>query len=211
MPNLGELILVAVVGLFVLYLRSYVQEKGKNLATKEDFQKLLDQTRQLTSETEQIKARISHQLWDRQATITLKRDMYFRLLSAIGELKKALVEQKGLEVLRRTRDLADAKYALDLQAKRAESNTKFDQAVTELVRAANIAPLVIPDHAYAALERYVISVAEIPRGENVDIVVNLEQQLQALERTTLELIAEARKDLGIPQSTNPLTPKDVPL
>ena len=53
-------ILAFVVGVFSwTFLPSYMREKGKNLATKEDIQELARQTAVLTQTTKEIEARIS--------------------------------------------------------------------------------------------------------------------------------------------------------
>jgi hypothetical protein len=54
-----ELLLVFVVAGGGAYLGSYLREKGKNLATREDIEKI-------TLITEQTKAEISRQLWEIQ-------------------------------------------------------------------------------------------------------------------------------------------------
>jgi len=52
------LIIVAVVGFISSYFGSYAQRKAQNLATKEDFQHLLDQNKETTRATEEIKSEI---------------------------------------------------------------------------------------------------------------------------------------------------------
>ena len=57
------------------YLGSYLMKKGENLATKEDFNDLKDQTRQLTQATKEIESRIDDQVWNQQRQWELKRDI----------------------------------------------------------------------------------------------------------------------------------------
>jgi hypothetical protein len=47
------------------YLPAYAKEKGKNLATHEDIQKLVDQVKAVTLATKKIEAEISSGVWDR--------------------------------------------------------------------------------------------------------------------------------------------------
>jgi hypothetical protein len=64
---------------------SYLEEKGKNLATHEDIQKLVDQVR----ETEKVKAEITDNVWDRQQRWIFKQAMYRELLESLNSLYQA--------------------------------------------------------------------------------------------------------------------------
>ena len=51
-------VVVAIAGFLSSYLGTYLQAKGRNLATKEDFRQLLDQTKETTKATEEIRSEI---------------------------------------------------------------------------------------------------------------------------------------------------------
>lgn len=65
------------------YFGAYLKKKGENIATKEDFNDLKEQTRQLTHATKEIEARISDESWDRQRGWELKRDLLLRMVVAM--------------------------------------------------------------------------------------------------------------------------------
>src|ERR1700722_6155654 len=67
------------------YLGSYLETKGKNLATHEDIMKLVDQVR----ETEKVKAEITDNVWDRQQRWTAKHALYRELLESLDNLYEA--------------------------------------------------------------------------------------------------------------------------
>ncbi|HZY31949.1 MAG TPA: hypothetical protein VFF86_09960 [Candidatus Methylomirabilis sp.] len=48
---------------FGAWLGSYLREKGKHLATREDIGEIVEQLRQTTKATEEIKAQVSSELW----------------------------------------------------------------------------------------------------------------------------------------------------
>jgi hypothetical protein len=73
-----ELVLVFVIAGAGAYLGSYLREKGKNLATREDVERI-------TRTTEEIKAEISGQMWEVQTRWSFKRDLYIRLLEGLGD------------------------------------------------------------------------------------------------------------------------------
>jgi hypothetical protein len=67
------------------FFNSYSNEKGKNLATKEDIA-------QLTKIAEGIKAEISDEVWDRQEQWKLKRDSIQNAVIALHDMESALTE-----------------------------------------------------------------------------------------------------------------------
>jgi len=80
---IGAVIFVAVVA--GVLLGAYARQKGKNLATKEDFGELLAQVKRTTEETENIKERISRSHWVKKKRWDLKHDLYFRIIENIGQ------------------------------------------------------------------------------------------------------------------------------
>jgi hypothetical protein len=85
------------VGLFLLplagaYFGAYLKRKGENLATHEDLDKLVAQVAAVTETTENIKAAISDDMWDRQKQWEMRRDIVFEVIRALGQLDNALPE-----------------------------------------------------------------------------------------------------------------------
>lgn len=74
------------------FLGAYLKEKGKNLATHEDLDKLVAQMTAVTQTTESIKAAISDDVWDRQKQWEMKRDALFEVVRTLGSLDDALLE-----------------------------------------------------------------------------------------------------------------------
>jgi hypothetical protein len=69
------------------YLKSYAEEKGRLLATKEDIENVLIQVRAVTRETAAIQAEISGGLWLQQWHLAQKRDSYARLIDALENIQ----------------------------------------------------------------------------------------------------------------------------
>lgn len=67
---------------------AYLKRRGENLATKADFEVLLDQVRQQTRETEQIKSEMARAGWVHQRRWDLKCELYWRLLETLEEIKQ---------------------------------------------------------------------------------------------------------------------------
>ena len=75
-------------GYFGAFLNSYSKTKGKNLATHEDIDKLVDEVRAVTTATKQIEAKISNEVWDRQKRWELTRDAVLQTLKALSEVRE---------------------------------------------------------------------------------------------------------------------------
>jgi hypothetical protein len=71
-----------VLGLFAKSLRAYSEEKGRNLATKEDIA-------ELTKTAKEIEAKIGDQVWGRQKQWELKRDTLLETVQSIAMFKSA--------------------------------------------------------------------------------------------------------------------------
>src|SRR6266478_6625763 len=70
---------------FTTVFDAYTGERAKLLAQFHNLDRLIEQTEKLAATTEAIKAEFQHKVWETQTTLTLKRDIYTRLLEAIGE------------------------------------------------------------------------------------------------------------------------------
>ena len=79
--------LVIIIGILVLYLRSfssaYATEKGKNLATHEDIDKVVEQVHAVTKTQEAIKAEISAIVWGKQRRWELQQQVVLELLKPL--------------------------------------------------------------------------------------------------------------------------------
>jgi len=73
------------------FLKSYLSKKGENVATHQDIEKLVDQMKAVTQATEEIKAEISDQVWNRQRLWELKRDTLLATSRSLAAFKSALI------------------------------------------------------------------------------------------------------------------------
>lgn len=97
------------------WAQAYTGEKGKNLARKEDLEKILTEVKAVTATTEAIKADVSGALWVRQIHWNQKRDLYFEVMKLIAELAEAY-HRAGAELesgSMSTEDLHGLHYRLD--------------------------------------------------------------------------------------------------
>jgi hypothetical protein len=72
------------------FLAGYLKKKGENLATREDINELLKHVAAVTQTTKAIEAKISNDMWDRQARWSIKRDALFEVTRELASLMYAL-------------------------------------------------------------------------------------------------------------------------
>ena len=175
---------LALVGV-VWYLRNYIAEKAKNLATKED-------VRELTHETEAIKTQFSQEAWHRQTTWTLKREWYFRFLETVGSINRALRDYYLWESHRR--NFIGVTTEIDQKAKAALD--RFDELNAELTTLSHVAPVVVSGKALKLLEHYSAGSQE-SGGPKKDALEGAESKLALFQKLAQRMILVAKADLGV--------------
>lgn len=78
------------------YFGGYFKKKGENLATHDDIEDLVDQTRALTQTTKEIEAKIEDQVWDRQRHWEMKKEALADLLRATADFEQAIIETPNI-------------------------------------------------------------------------------------------------------------------
>lgn len=110
------------------YLGAYLRKKGENLATHEDIERLLDQVRKVTTTTEQIKAEISSDVWDRQRQWELKREMIIEVSKAISDVEEGLLTLGSVTRVMKSDDDEWKQPFYDATQKWRKASATFDTA-----------------------------------------------------------------------------------
>jgi hypothetical protein len=121
-------ILAFVAGLFTwAFLPSYMREKGKNPATREDVQELATQTKILAQTTKEIEARISVSVWSKQQRWDIQKTA---LLDSLKELATA-----ETFLVRLVQTFVDTKdQPPGWQIRRKEANEKYAERLNNFWR-----------------------------------------------------------------------------
>ena len=90
MENLAWVLLAAIASGFGGYFGSYLNKKGENLATKEDFKDLKDQTAELARATKEIEAKIDDKVWNRQRQWELKKEIFIEATRSVAKADETL-------------------------------------------------------------------------------------------------------------------------
>jgi hypothetical protein len=88
--DIGWMAITALVAGGGAYLGSYLKKKGENLATHEDIDKLVKDVATVTQTTKEIEAKISNEVWERQAKWSIRRDALFEVTRELASLMYAL-------------------------------------------------------------------------------------------------------------------------
>src|SRR5271155_3103012 len=118
MEHLAGIVLTGIVAGIGAYIGAYLKKKGENLATHEDFQKLLAELKVTTEATKVIEARISIGVWSQQQRWDVQKTA---LLESLKELATAEAFLFGLVYT--FRDTTDHSHD-DWAERRKEANEK---------------------------------------------------------------------------------------
>lgn len=171
------------------YLGSYLREKGRNLATREDLNGVLTQLRETTRTTEEIKTHFSGALWVEQARWDLKRDLYYRLLENLDETKRSI--RNLLDVFQSWPD-SDA-LQQEWERKQARAEERLDRALAEIHRARAVSAIVLSDQALEVLDE--LYRARKPTGRAEEADEWLEHEVAATNKAYALLVEAAKRDL----------------
>ena len=183
-------LLGAVAGYIGHFFISYAQTKGKNFATKEDFNELLEQIRQTTRETESIKQAITTESWRRNKRWELTERYYTELLESLTKLQTTLSERADYFVhpgSEHREDLAENEH---YQTQAYLGNEAY--ARIELIRGP--AALVVSEAAQTALEDLSRNYWHIEQDAmcQADFV---NDAFKLVSETFTRILEEARRDI----------------
>lgn len=174
--NLATLFAVALIAGVGAYSGSYLREKGKNLATREDIDRVV-------RKTEDIKAEITGDLWERQNRSMFKRDIYVRLLENLGVASMALDR------------LYDAATIYPNSEERwiAGQREKLTTALEEIHRATGVAAVILNMDAITALARLEAELAKADHAESY--FKHVSDRLEAVKDAYTHIQRAAKTDL----------------
>ncbi len=171
---------------------AYAGERAKLLAQFHNLDKLVEQTARLTETTTLIESRVSYGLWDRQMRWGFKRDIYIRLMEALGERLDVEGHNKLLEQIRRRGSTDRALFG----AERDKAMTRAQDVQARLVRAACVGPLVISADSHQVLIETNAAIKKV-NYDLPDFETVSDYNLKVLQDGLNRLLVSARKDLGI--------------
>lgn len=204
--GIGGLVGGTVVGFIGrFYLGSYMTEKAKMFARSEDIELLRTEIQVLTKEAETIKATISHEMWDKQRQLEMRRDAYIKLIEALGEVRSAHID--AMSVLEITKGLPKQFLHESLRPYADKSEEKVQSSIDKMMRAIDVAPLLVNEQTVTIL-REMGSVVKGIDFNSDDIRGQYLRNIGGLETARWAVIAAAADDLGLRPVVSGITRKD---
>lgn len=189
-------LIATLVGVLVGYLSSYARKKAENLATKEDFDVLLNQVKKTTEETELIKQSLSSDAWLNQQRWQLKERFYLDLLENLFKFRITLLERLD--------------YFIEPGSEHDEKCTKTEhfkmqqhlgnEAYETVIRLWGSAAIVLPDEANDVLEALRSGCWNTKEFSN-NTADYLNSTVTLVDKAYLDLLRHARMELVGPTSS----------
>lgn len=174
-------------------MAAYSAEKGKNLARKEDLNKLVVEMKALTTAQEEIKAELSGDLWHRQQRYNEKREVYGTLLKTANELSNRYRNlAEVLNEISRTQQSAAFNQKLVEEMKKDGDQIHVEEA--NLRHGMTMGRIFAGPYCFMALNKYFRTHKEAGAPMTELWAINRSKALVVLVG---ELIESAWKDLGI--------------
>jgi hypothetical protein len=105
MPTLSEaqfLVFTVLCAGIGAYIGAYLKKSGENLATHDDFERVLAELKLQTQATKEIEAKISDDVWDRQKKWEIKKEALFDATRGLVDFNNALMKIRSIEDAKKT-------------------------------------------------------------------------------------------------------------
>ncbi|HEY2471055.1 MAG TPA: hypothetical protein VGI45_24885 [Terracidiphilus sp.] len=191
-------LLGVLVGGFVRLWRSYSEEKGKNLATKEDIA-------ELTKAAKEIEAAISSEVWDRQRQWEMKRDAVIEAVQALSAAEDALMRMYA-----HYKKFTDDEWIVEVKKAYEQSSIDCTNKMTEFESKRNIARLICSDTFNLMLTEVRFSMRKAMSGMLKRQIRSYDEIGPLVSPARRSAMQGARKELGLPDEISEHMIDDVP-
>lgn len=181
-------LLLSIVG---AYLGSYIKRKAEDQATQENFDRLREQLRKTTQDTEEIKATLSRRGWLTQQQWAIREQHYMSLLSHLTKLELSL-EDRSTYYMEPGSEHDEARSESE-HFKRMElvGNASY-QAIRELIGPASVFLSVKAIKSLEKLVRNHWGIAEF----SICTADYVSESLKLVAAANTAVLAEARNELA---------------
>jgi hypothetical protein len=183
------------IGAFIgSYLAGYLKKKGENLATHEDIDKLVDQVRAVTTATQEIEARISNEVWDRQRSWELKKETLLDAARALAVFESAVGRLNATYYA--LKDISDKDSPLYVKHE-AKALTALSSASRSFDRAQLLVSLVSGkdvEKSFLVVNKMLMQLSKKITDGDSEVY---SKSLPELRKAGHDLVVAVRKELGV--------------
>jgi hypothetical protein len=173
---------------------AYFKRRAENLATHDDLDKLVAQMAAVTATTENIKAAISDDVWDRQEQWKMRRDTVFEVVRALGTLDNALLE---LDIAHSAPLPDSEELKCDALQNRLEKMKNWNAYGAKFDGAKFLAGMFIGEELDSALSKCIIEMRDIVAGIRKQTNKHDEASQKALWQRLEAVRLAVRKELKL--------------
>jgi hypothetical protein len=190
--------------LFLVAISAYLIRKLENFATHEDVDKLVAQMAAVTKATEEIKAKISNEMWEQQRRWEIKRDAVFDALKELGTFEAAIFKLVAT-TMTATQKAGDVLLSSQLEWKkiRADAGAGYNAAFFSFNRARRLTTLVCGQSVTDKFNEVAIKFVNLGSEAVNGLIDNPTGRVAELEILTTGLTSVIRADLGIDPAVMP--------
>lgn len=125
------------------YLGAYLKKSAENLATHDDFEKLLAEQKRTTEATKEVEARISKEVWDKQREWEFKREVLLEGGRSIADFLAAIMRLNAICATKNGADKnEETAYLLALSKNETDALDAVNKASYSLQRAQLVLSIV---------------------------------------------------------------------
>jgi hypothetical protein len=187
-------LVVLIVGVWKPWLFGYGGEKGKNLARKEDIDKILAEVKLVTAAQEEIKSKLAGDLWHKQTLWDAKKETYGSLINAIHELSIDYGHLSKILDLKDSPQNSPTAESMITKAFIRQIRT-LSRHHAEFTHALSLAVIFLNKECQDALRAY-NEVSSTKDSRNMNISEATQEQQLLLTLFTM-IMKAARKELGV--------------
>lgn len=170
------------------FFKSYISNRAKTYATKQDIDEITRQLKHTTEVTEEIKANIGKGVWLQQQVWEFKRQIYTQLLENLFELQSTLFDL--IRLGDKELNESEEKYRQSLEGKRAKTKEAIRLIFGKAV-------MILSKDKFDVLHNMYGDLMRVPRQEDAFDFNDADAELAQVEGAYEYFVEEGKKDLGI--------------
>jgi hypothetical protein len=178
------------------YFGAYLKQKGQNVATHEDMQRLVAQMEATTTATKAIEGRISDEFWNKQRVWEMKRDTLLGLLACSRTMQEVIPFINGrVEGIEGYPEGSPERS--ELMGMQSQDKRKWGDAFNEFVRRRTEVSILCSPEVFYAANSLGGKIAEFFKLAKVGKIVDFVALGNAVRAAEQPLNTAIQKELGV--------------